>query len=179
MHLLFLRRKDFEKGEQIVWMIRLHGYAFLCSTHVYLLTRTNRQEHIILCVDLCVHLPAQVLPVFAMDATKQLELLQSFDWTRPIEGNPDEHTVLRVTEDLDVFCNGELEGKIRQFRNGTLSYFGYTLHVDQSQEKVAWTPPPQRNKKEQKATVYWIRTNVLRFRFSLACVHHLTFSRAL
>jgi hypothetical protein len=96
-----------------------------------------------------------------MDATKQLELLQSFDWTRPIEGNPDEHHVLRVTEDLDVFCNGELEGKIRQFRNGTLSYFGYTLHVDQSQEKVAWTPPPQRNKKEQKATVYWIRTNVL------------------
>ena len=25
---------------------------------------------------------------------------------------------------IEVFCNGELEGKIRMFRNGNFSYFG-------------------------------------------------------
>ena len=47
-----------------------------------------------------------------------------YDWKRHKQGNPEEYQVIRVTEDLEVFCNGELEGKIRMFRNGNFSYFG-------------------------------------------------------
>ena len=36
-----------------------------------------------------------------------------YDWKRHKQGNPEEYQVIRVTEDLEVFCNGELEGKIR------------------------------------------------------------------
>jgi hypothetical protein len=95
-----------------------------------------------------------------MDTNQQLELFRLYDWKRPKEGNPDEYHVIRVTEDLEVFCNGELEGKIRMFRNGNFSYFGYTLQsVDEAEAKVVWNPPPSKKKKDApaKGPVVWLR----------------------
>ena len=61
---------------------------------------------------------------------------------------------------IEVFCNGELEGKIRMFRNGNFSYFGYTLQsVDEAEAKVVWNPPPSKKKKDvpAKGPVVWLR----------------------
>ena len=75
-----------------------------------------------------------------------------YDWKGPKQGNPEEYQVIRVTKDLQVFRNGELEGKIRMFRNGNFSYFGYTLQsVDEAEAKVVWNPPPSKKKKDAPA----------------------------
>ena len=52
---------------------------------------------------------------------------------------------------IEVFCNGELEGKIRMFRNGKFSYFGYTLQSVDEEAKVVWNPLPSEKKKDAPA----------------------------
>ena len=83
--------------------------------------------------------------------SKFVELFRLYDWKGPKQGNPEEYQVIRVTEDLEVFCNGELEGKIRMFRNGKFSYFGYTLQSVDEEAKVVWNPLPSEKKKDAPA----------------------------
>ena len=91
------------------------------------------------------------LRAYAMDTNQELQLLTEYDWKRPVEGNPEEYQVIRVTKDLQVFRNGELEGKIRMFRNGKFSFFGYTLQSVDEEAKVVWNPLPSKKKKDAPA----------------------------
>jgi hypothetical protein len=61
--------------------------------------------------------------------------------------------VMKIEDDNEVLANNEPEGKLRVFKNGTITYFGYRLKSFDSEE-VRWDPPPS---KKEDVPVTWYR----------------------